>query len=79
MCYVYILRSEKYTGRHYRGYTTNISKRIVKHNYGEVESTASSKPWVIETLITFETEDKAIIFEKYLKSHSDSAFASKHF
>ena len=79
MFYVYILRSQKYPERHYTGYTTDIKKRILKHNYGEVKSTARYKPWSLETLISFDTEDKAIAFEKYLKSHSGRGFASKHF
>jgi len=79
MFYVYILRSQKYPDRHYTGFTKEISKRLLKHNYGEVKSTARYKPWKVETLISFDSKDKAISFEKYLKSHSGRAFASKHF
>ncbi|MCF7922791.1 MAG: GIY-YIG nuclease family protein [Candidatus Marinimicrobia bacterium] len=79
MFYVYILRSQKYPDRHYTGFTKEISKRLLKHNYGEVKSTARYKPWKVETLISFDSQDKAISFEKYLKSHSGRAFASKHF
>jgi len=79
MFYVYILRSQKYPDRHYTGFTREISKRLLKHNYGEVKSTSRYKPWVVETLISFDSEDKALSFEKYLKSHSGRAFASKHF
>ncbi|MCF7922792.1 MAG: GIY-YIG nuclease family protein [Candidatus Marinimicrobia bacterium] len=79
MFYVYILRSQRYPGRHYTGFTKEISKRLLKHNYGEVKSTARYKPWKVETLISFDSQDKVISFEKYLKSHSGRAFASKHF
>jgi len=79
MFYVYILHSQKYPERQYTGFTTDISRRILKHNYGEVKSTARYKPWIVGTLISFDTEVKALAFEKYLKSHSGRAFASKHF
>ncbi|NQV42144.1 MAG: GIY-YIG nuclease family protein [Candidatus Marinimicrobia bacterium] len=32
MYYVYILRSQKYPERHYTGFTTDMKKRILKHN-----------------------------------------------
>jgi len=78
MYHVYILRSINYPSKHYTGYTSDISKRITKHNHGEVKSTVRYKPWTIETIIFFRSKDKAIVFEKYLKFHSGRAFATKH-
>ncbi|MEA3288116.1 MAG: GIY-YIG nuclease family protein [Candidatus Marinimicrobia bacterium] len=77
--YVYILISEKYLNKHYTGLTTNLKKRLKKHNSGEVPYTSKFKPWKIETVISFRNKDKAATFEKYLKSHAGRAFASKHF
>jgi len=37
------------------------------------------KPWKIKNVISFESKDKAMKFEEYLKSHSGRAFAKKHF
>ncbi len=79
MFYVYILQSESNPEKHYTGFTQDITKRIQKHNYGEVPHTAKYKPWKILTYIAFENKEKAVNFEKYLKSHSGRAFASKHF
>jgi len=77
--YVYILQSENYPGRYYVGYTTNIKKRILKHNEGSVSHTSKYKPWNIIIAIAFVNKQKALSFEKYLKSHSGRAFSKKHF
>ena len=79
MYYVYILQSISNPEKHYTGYTENIEKRLIKHNNGEVPHTAKFKPWQILVYIAFESKKKAMEFEKYLKSHSGRAFASKHF
>ncbi len=39
--------------------------------------TAKFSPWRIEFYCAFKQEDKALAFERYLKSHSGKAFASK--
>jgi len=77
--YVYILQSERNTERFYTGYTTNLKKRLIKHNNGEVPHTSKFKPWKVKTAIAFTDNDKALAFEKYLKSHSGRAFTKKHF
>ncbi len=77
--YVYILTSELDESKHYTGLTDNLEKRLKAHNSGQVSYTAKFKPWKIETAISFRSREKAAEFEKYLKSHSGRAFASKHF
>jgi putative endonuclease len=77
--YVYILQSKNYPDRYYTGYTINIKKRILKHNEGSVPYTSKYKPWKMNTAIAFNDKEKALSFEKYLKSHSGRAFAKKHF
>ncbi len=77
--YVYILQSINNPDKFYVGYTTNIKNRLIKHNEGGVASTAKYKPWKIKNAISFVEKDKALTFEKYLKSHSGRAFAKKHF
>ena len=79
MFYVYILQSLTDKTKHYTGFTINLKKRIRKHNNGEVPHTNKYKPWKIITYTAFESQEKARSFEKYLKSHSGRAFASKHF
>lgn len=45
--YVYIIQSKNYQDRYYVGYTTNIKKRIIKHNVGSVAYTSKYKLWKI--------------------------------
>ena len=77
--YVYILVSKSNESRHYTGLTKNMEARLKAHNAGQVSHTAKFRPWQIETVVAFHSSKKAIAFEKYLKSHSGRAFASKHF
>jgi len=77
--YVYILHSIADAGRHYVGMTSDLETRLNIHNTGKCMHTAKYRPWQIETAIAFGSKDKAIAFEKYLKSHSGRAFAKKHF
>ena len=77
--YVYILTSETNDCCHYTGLTKNLEARLKAHNNGQVKHTSKYRPWCIETAIAFRLREKAAAFEKYLKSHSGRAFASKHF
>lgn len=77
--YVYILKSEQITETYYTGFTTKLDERVSKHNNGEVPHTSKYKPWFVKNFIAFTDKDKALAFEKYLKSHSGRAFAKKHF
>ena len=77
--YVYILQSINYTDKYYTGFTTNIKKRIIKHNEGSAQYTSKYKQWKINIAIAFNDKQKALSFEKYLKSHSGRAFTKKHF
>ncbi|MCH7516130.1 MAG: GIY-YIG nuclease family protein [Bacteroidetes bacterium] len=77
--YVYILQSINNPDKYYVGYTTNIKDRLTKHNEGGVHYTVKYKPWKIKNTISFDEKEKALAFEKYLKSHSGRAFAKKHF
>ncbi|MCC5841936.1 MAG: GIY-YIG nuclease family protein [Opitutales bacterium] len=77
--YVYILRSRADSGAHYTGATTDLSARLAKPNEGGVPHTAKSRPWFIETAISFRDPAKARAFEQYLKSGSGRAFAKRHF
>jgi putative endonuclease len=40
--------------------------------------TPEGKPWVIDVIVEFANERRAIAFEKYLKSGSGNAFAKRH-
>jgi predicted GIY-YIG superfamily endonuclease len=77
--HVYILVSESHPGKHYTGLTTNLGARLASHNSGQIPHTSKFRPWRIETAVAFHRRSKAIAFERYLKSHSGRAFATKHF
>ena len=74
MKYVYILESTG-TPEHYYGRDKRIRSRLQKHNAGDVQHTSKFRPWRVKTYIAFSDEDRALAFEKYLKSGSGRAFA----
>lgn len=77
MFYVYILQSKVSPDQIYIGYSTNIKERIKAHNEGQSKHTSKFKPWKLITCICFSDKEKAIAFEKYLKSHSGRVFLRK--
>jgi len=77
--YVYILRSDADPTHRYAGLPDDLEARLKSHNQGNNPHTSKYRPWKIETAIAFRSREKAAAFEKYLKSHSGRAFASKHF
>ena len=79
MFYTYIIRSIPFPKQRYIGYTSDLRQRIEAHNYGQDKHTAPYKPWKLETYIALDSEEKARAFERYLKSGSGHAFASRHF
>jgi predicted GIY-YIG superfamily endonuclease len=68
-----------YPENHYVGYTIDIKKRLAKHNEGGSPHTSKNKPWKIKVAIAFEEKEKALAFEKYLKTHSGRALTKIHF
>ena len=79
MFYVYILRSLSHPAQRYIGRSNAPRQRLDEHNAGKSPHTAKFRPWTCETLIGFDTEQKAIDFERYLKSGSGFSFAKRHF
>ncbi|MFU8780806.1 MAG: GIY-YIG nuclease family protein, partial [Kiritimatiellia bacterium] len=77
MHYVYIIRSIPHPTQTYIGYSSDLKKRIPKHNEGGCPHTAKYKPWRLEWYCAFPNKHEALEFEKYLKSHSGKAFANK--
>jgi predicted GIY-YIG superfamily endonuclease len=75
--YVYILQSATDDNRFYTGFTEDLDSRLEAHNSGNVHHTSKYKPWCIKTAVAFSNRQKAIEFEKYLKSPSGRAFAKK--
>lgn len=71
------LKSIKCNNRIYKGFTTDLRKRIFYHNSGKVNSTRYIRPLKIVFYAGFENKSTAKKFEKYLKSGSGIAFMRK--
>ena len=79
MFYTCILRSLSQPEQRYIGSTSDLSTRLSKHNAGEVPHTSKFRPWKVEAYFAFETKEKAVAFEAYLKNGSGHAFGKRHF
>lgn len=77
MMSVYILQSISFPERFYVGITHEVNSRLEEHNAGKGEHSSKYSPWRLKTYIAFSDKNKAIAFEKYLKSGSGRAFAKK--
>jgi putative endonuclease len=77
MYYVYLLRSISHPNQTYVGFTEDLKSRLTAHNHGQSHHTSKYKPWQLTTYLAFKERSRALEFEKYLKSHSGKAFASK--
>jgi len=67
MHFVYVLYSLK-DNRLYKGYTSNIQNRLLRHNSGGSTSTAKRKPFVLIHIEQFENKSVALKRELFLKT-----------
>jgi putative endonuclease len=77
--FVYVLRNVSQNPSFYVGLSSNVGARLADHHMGRCRHTASRRPWQLHVVIEFSDEDRAIRFERYLKSGSGRAFAKRHF
>jgi putative endonuclease len=77
MKYVYLLENIEHPTETYIGLTDDLRSRFTAHNAGRSPHTAKFRPWRLVTYVAFSDEQKAIGFERYLKSASGRAFANK--
>ena len=75
--YVYIIRCENQPSQTYVGFTENLKQRLITHNQGGNPHTTKFTPGQLEFYSAFRSKEKALASERYLKSHSGKAFASK--
>jgi putative endonuclease len=66
MFYVYILYS-KSSNVYYKGFTTNLIKRLENHLSGKSKYTSTKTDWVLVYSKEFEIKKDALIEEKRLK------------
>jgi predicted GIY-YIG superfamily endonuclease len=76
--FVYVLRNTEHPPRYYTGQTSDVARRLAEHNAGSCIHTAKYRPWMIDVVIEFPEEQRAVAFERYLKSGSGVAFAQRH-
>ena len=55
----------------------DLRSQLERHNASEVSHTSKFAPWEIKTYLAFSDKGQAFAFEKYLKSASGRAFATK--
>jgi predicted GIY-YIG superfamily endonuclease len=77
--FVYVLRNADHPPRYYVGLTSDVHQRVDYHNAGRCPHTARYRPWQLHVVIEFPDEQRAVRFERYLKSGSGRAFAKRHF
>ena len=78
MDHVYLLSSLSDPNQHYIGFTDNVRQRLADHNAGASPHTSKFRPWGLRVVVSFADRNKAIAFERYLKSGSGHAFATRH-
>jgi predicted GIY-YIG superfamily endonuclease len=59
--------------------TSDLHKRLAKHNAGKSPHTRKFTPWECVVAIWFADHAKAEAFEEYLKHGSGHAFGNRHF
>ena len=77
MFYVYLLESESAPAKRYVGFSEDLRNRLEHHNSGKSRFTSRHRPWKLVTYLAFSDREKALEFERYLKSASGIAFANK--
>jgi predicted GIY-YIG superfamily endonuclease len=75
MWYVYFLQLSN--GDIYDGSTNDLRRRIESHQRGRVNSTRACLPVTLKSYVAVSTERNARELERYFKSGSGKAFASK--
>jgi len=76
--YVYTLESLSHPDQIYTGQTQNLKPRLDTHNSGQVPHTSKFTPWQIRSATAFKSRQRAVAFERYLKSGSGRAFFKRH-
>ncbi|NWF74717.1 MAG: GIY-YIG nuclease family protein [Nitrospirae bacterium] len=79
MKYVYLIQSLTVLDQRYIGITANLDERLRTHNAGGSPHTSKFRPWKVVLHLCFHDDQRAIEFERYLKSGSGHAFAKKRF
>lgn len=74
--YVYILKLSN--GDYYIGRSDDLRRRIKEHVAGQERTTKKFLPCKLVSYIAFNSRERAIAFEGYLKTGSGFAFRNRH-
>lgn len=72
----YILQSVK-SGRYYIGHTSDICKRLARHNAGNVTATRNKGPWILVHIEDFSTRADANNRELEIKSKKSRKYVEQ--
>lgn len=75
MFYAYILKLSN--GAYCAGFSTDLKQRLHEHEIGDVHTTKMYLPVELIYYSAFKSKQKALDFEKYLKTGSGFAFRNK--
>jgi putative endonuclease len=75
MYFVYLLKCSDNSD--YVGYSEDIKRRVLDHNYGKVPATVDLRPVKLHWFCVFNNKKAALDFEAFLKSGSGTAFRHK--
>jgi len=73
---IYILQSQK-NNKHYIGQTSDIDKRLEKHNNGQVRSTKNFRPWKLIYFEEFDNRSNACKREIEIKNYKGGILFKK--
>lgn len=76
MVTVYILQSER-DGSYYVGQTSDVEKRLERHNRGTERSTRGRGPWKLVYLEAYGTRGEAMQREAEIKARKKRAYIEK--
>jgi putative endonuclease len=76
--YTYILFSET-RSRYYVGQTSNVNKRLERHNKGMIPSTKGGVPWKLILQIEVSNRSEAMLLEIKIKKRGAKRFIDDHF
>jgi putative endonuclease len=79
MHYVYLIESVHDRAQHYVGQTDDLRARLHVHNSGGSIHTRRFKPWNLVYYLGFADENRAVAFERYLKTGSGKIFLRRYF
>jgi putative endonuclease len=72
MKFVYLIQSLAVPNQRYIGITADLDERLRTHNSGGSYHTSKYRPWKIVPHLCFQDEQRAVEFERHLKSGSDT-------